>query len=721
MSPSRILIPTVLVIALAFFVFPPGNGGGAERTGTFDYPRTKSVDGSYALHGERIADPYRWLEDDEDPEVVAWDLAQEALLRARVAAYPDRARLAARLKAEFGGRSMRSLPTFRGGKRWFRLRPKGAEHAVLYATDEEAATDPIAVLDPNTWSADGTAGMAAWEVSDDGKLVAYRRDEKGSEETTLFVRDVATGKDLPDRITRTKFSSINWTRDSKGFFYERMPDPDSVPAGESQYHGRIYYHRLGTLVLDDPIVYGQDRPMLEGCWIFRSSDEKHWFVGRGLPWRNEEAYEAKFLNGRLETTPLITGFTERTEVDRVGDTYIFNTDRNTGNREVFTAPRTADGKVGAWKKVPFPAGKDGVIKGVTVVDDRLLVGHLKKNVVSRLYVTPLAGGSMREIELPGPGTVGRRIHTKRGDTRIWFRFQSHARPPTTYRCDLDTAALELVAEEVLPTTVDVDNLVSIQTTYESKDGTAVPIFLLHRKDVALDGSAPTILYGYGGFRVGMYPHFSRASAIWVEQGGVHAVACIRGGDELGEAWHKAGCLGNKQNVFDDFIAAADWLVNTGRATRAKLAIQGGSNGGLLTAVVVNQRPDLCRAAISSVPLTDMLRYHRFQFAKSWTMEYGDPDLEEQFRWIRPYSPYHNAAQDTAYPAVLLTAGLEDGRVNAFHARKMAAVWQRASVSGRPILLRIDRKGGHGAAGLSRYLEEQLDEWCFLLLELDGDA
>ena len=270
----------------------------------------------------------------------------------------------------------------------------------------------------------------------------------------------------------------------------------------------------------------------------------------------------------------------------------------------------------------------------------------------------------------------------------------------------------------LPTSIDVSNLVSTQMTYPSKDGTQVPIFLLHRKDTKLDGSAPTILYGYGGFRVGLYPGFSRSRAIWAELGGVLAVACLRGGDEFGEGWHKDGCLGNKQNVYDDFIAAADWLVETGKASRGKLAIQGGSNGGLLTAVVANQRPDLCRAVISAVPLTDMLRYHKFQFAKSWTMEYGDPDKPEEFAWIRPYSPYHNVKDGTAYPAILLTAGLKDGRVNAFHARKMAAQWQRATSSDHPVLLRIDRKGGHGAAGLKRALDGVLDQWSFLLMNFD---
>jgi len=680
------------------------------------YPPTRADDTTYELHGERIADPYRWLEPNDTEEVADWDKAQMALVRARVDAYPGRAALKARIDAEFALGGMRSLPTFKGATRWHTYRPKGANQAILYLTDVAGQATPKPIIDPNTWSKEGTAGMKAWDVSPDGRYVAYRRDAEGSEDTTLFVFDRETGANLPEAITRTKFSSVTWDEDSGGFFYKRNPEPDDVPKGEAQYHHRIFHHRLGTLVLDDPLVYGRGRPMLENCWIYRSSDEHHLFLGRGLPYKSVETFECTWADGRLALTPIVTQRDERTWVDRVGDTYLFNTDRNTGRREIFTAPRTADGGVGPWALVDIPRGERDVVKDAWIVGGQYVLVHVTSNVVSRLFVRSLAGGAVRTIRLPGPGTVGRSVSTRLGDTRIWFRFESYARAPTTYRCDLASADLALVAEETLPTTVDLDTLVSVQTTYPSKDGTAIPVFLLHRKDVKLDGHAPTVLYGYGGFRVGMFPRFSRTRAVWAERGGVLAVACLRGGDEFGEAWHQAGSLANKQNVYDDFIAAADWLVSSGRAKRERLAIQGGSNGGLLVAVCVNQRPDLCRAAVCSVPLTDMLRYHKFQFAKSWTKEYGDPDEAAAFAWIRPYSPYHNV-KPAAYPAVLLTAGLKDGRVNAFHARKMAAQWQHATTSSRPILLRIDRKGGHSAAGLSRALQTILDEWCFLLGEL----
>ncbi len=685
------------------------------------YPPTRNAGGGYSLHGQHIQDPYRWLEVDDSEEVEAWDLAQAKLLRDHLDPFPRRAELKRTLDAEFGLGGIKSLPTFEAGMRWHTYRPKGANQPILYRLDEAGTQTPQPILNPNRWAGDGTSGLKAWHVSPNGRYVAYRRDDKGSEETTLYIRDNNSGKVLPESIDRTKFASVVWLPDNTGFFYNRMPDPGSVPSGQSQYHSRISFHEIGTLVLDDPVVYGKGRPMLEDCWMYRSSDRKQLFLSRGLPYKAVETFEATWADGALTLVPVIEKKDERSWVDKVGSTYILNTDRNTGRREIFTAERDAKGALPeAWTPVEFPRSDKGVIKDLAVVANKFLVCHIKDNLVSRLFVRPLAGGPVREITLPEPGSVGGRLATKQEDSKLWFTFESYARPTTNFRCDLAAKTLTLHAEDTLPTTVDPDELISVQTTYKSKDGTDIPIFLLHRKDLKFDGTQPVLLYGYGGFRVGIYPRFSRTRALWTAMGGVLAVASLRGGDEFGEAWHQAGCLENKQNVFDDFIAAADWLVSTGKAKRGRLAIQGRSNGGLLVAACLNQRPDLCRAAICGVPLTDMLRYHKFQYAKSWTQEYGDPDVVEQFGWIRPYSPYHNVKPALAYPAVLVTAGLKDGRVNAFHARKIVARWQARSISMHPIYLRIDRKGGHGAAGLARRLSEVLDEWSFLLTELDGE-
>jgi prolyl oligopeptidase len=712
----RRILPAVLVVLLA----SPAARAKEGADGRPQYPATRTDDVVDILHGEKVPDPYRWLEPDDAPEVEAWDLAQNALLRARLDAFPQRQALQDRLYAEMALGGMASLPTFRGGRRWYTYRRSDANHAILYVTNEAGTDEPRVVIDPNQWSADGTSTLNDWTVSPDGAHVAYRRGEKGSEDTTLYVLRVADGSVLADEITRTKFSSVVWSDDGKGFFYKRLPAPKTVPAGEEQYHSRIRYHALGTDPDADPIVYGEGRPMLESMWVYRSNDERHVFVTRGLPYQSVDTFELEWKDGKATLHPIVVGAGDRTWVDRVGNTYVLNTDRNTGRREIFTAQRTLLGGVGTWRKKPFPAGETGVIEECWPVGGRHLLCHVKKNVVSHLYVAAFDSADIREIPLPGPGSVGG-VSVKAGDERVWFTFQSYSRALTTYRCDLSSSDLAIEAIDVLPTSVELGDLVSVQTSYESKDGTEVPIFLLHHKDTKLDGSAPTVLYGYGGFRVGLYPRFSRSRAIWAERGGVYAVACLRGGAEFGEAWHQAGCLGNKQNVFDDFIAAADWLVSTGRASRAKLAIQGGSNGGLLVATCINQRPDLASAVVCGVPLTDMLRFHKFQYAKSWTKEYGDPDVAAEYAWIRPYSPYHNVQEGAAYPAMLVTAGLADSRVNAFHARKIVAAWQAATSSDKPVLLRIDRKGGHGAANVKRAYDEILDEWCFLLRELGADS
>ena len=682
-----------------------------------EYPETKTVDAFDELHGHRIDDPYRWMEDDEAPDVIKWDHAQHAVLRARLDTWSGRDKWKALMDKEFGQPGMSTELKFAGNRRFYKFRPAGKNHPILYVTSADGKADPRVALDPNTWSEKGTAGLVDWAPSPDGGMVAYRRDDMGSEETVLYFRDLVTGQDLPDRITRTKHSPLVWAPDGSGIYYRRKPDPESVPKGEAQYHGRTYFHRLGTLPIDDQMVYGAGRPMLESGWIYSSSDEKHLFINRGMPWQNTETFEVNPTDGRYELVPIDVGGEARTFVDRVGNTYILNTNKFRGERDVYLMHRQADGTLGEWQKTAFTDMKGVKIDEVMVVGQDLVV-FVTENLISRILVQSLAGGKVREVELPSPGNASGPAF-KPGDSRLWFRFASYSTAPTTFRVDLEDPKLTLHAEETLSTTLEVGQLVSERYDYPSKDGTKIPLWILRRKDVALDGKAPTILYGYGGFRVSLLPRFSRTRALWCLQGGVFAVANLRGGEEFGDAWHAAGCLGNKQNVFDDFIAAADWLVREGKATRERLAVQGGSNGGLLVAAVVTQRPDLVRAGISEVPLTDMLRFHRFQFAKSWTKEYGDPDIEEEFEWIRPYSPYHNVKDGTAYPAMMVTAGLKDGRVNAFHARKMAARWQAATTSPHPILLLIDRESGHGSSNLDKYKAELLDQMSFLHMELLG--
>jgi prolyl oligopeptidase len=667
------------------------------------------------LHGERVPDPLRWLEDDASPEVEAWDRAQQALVRRLLDAVPGRDGLRARVDAELDLPTPRSLPTFEGGREWYVEKPAGANHGVLYARDGDGAGEPLAVLDPNAWSADGTQGLQGWFPSPDGRWLAYLRDANGSEDSTLYLRDLGTGRDTGLSIPRTKHASVTWAPDSSGFWYTRLPDPGSVPPGEEQHHRRVLWHPLGGLVLDDEVVYGRGRPAIESMWLHRSSDRRTTFLVRGPPYEATDTFEVRREPGRTTLTPLVVGVDARTSVDRAGDLYVLLTDFGAPRKRVCVATAAGVGDPSAWRDV-VPEGP-GVLRSVDVAGD-LLVVHVVEDVVSRLRVVGLDGTPRGEIVIPGSGATS--VHdvvTKPGDPRVWFSADAYDAPWTSYVTDLRSPDRTVTPQATAATTVPVARLTTTRTRIRSKDGTEIPVFLLHRADTALDGRAPTVLTGYGGFRIGRYPGWSAVMALWADLGGVYAVACLRGGDEFGEAWHAAGCLANKQNVFDDFVAVADGLVAKGWASRDRLAISGGSNGGLLVAACVNQRPDLCRAVICSVPLTDMLRFHRFQFARIWTKEYGDPDDDSAYRWIRPYSPCHNVREGTAYPAALVTAGLHDGRVNAFHARKIAALWQAASVSGRPVLLSIDRDSGHGSASRRQLKADVLDRFCFLRSQL----
>jgi len=716
MSIARLALPLALWVLVA-------TSAGAEEPEAAKptYPETRREELKDVMHGQDVNDPYRWLEDDESKEVEAWDRAQLALLRTRLDAAPGREELKGRLEKELDLGGIESVPHFAGAWAYHTYRAAGENHEALYRRDAAGKEPPMVVIDPNAWSADGTQGMGEWWPSPDGRYLAYGRDNKGSEDITLYVRDVDAGVDLPEAITRTKFTSLAWRPDARSFYYERLPDPADVPANEAEYHRRVRLHVLGTSVIDDPVLYGQGRPMLESAWVGTSTNEKHRFLVRGIPYETVDTFEIVETWGEPRLEPVLIGNDSRTYVDRVGDLFILNTDYQAPRRRICVAEKGRTENPLHWKTIV--AESEDVIENTWLVKDRLVI-QKRENLAARLSVVALDGTPLGLVALPSNGAVSD-LATKPDDTRLWFTFESYNVPYSTWVVDLaqpaqgSGAAARFTPTRLatVPTTLRIDDLVSERLDLPSKDGTKIPVYVLRSKHTPFDGSAPTLLYGYGGFRVGLYPRFSRSMSLWAEMGGVYCVASLRGGEEFGETWHEQGALGKKQNVFDDFIAVADGLVKAGKARRDKLAIMGGSNGGLLVAVVANQRPDLCRAVVCNVPLTDMLRFHQWQFAKTWTKEYGDPDVAEHFAWIRPYSPYHNVKEGAAYPAALVTAGLEDGRVNAFHARKIVAQWQRATSSDRPILLFVDRDSGHGASSMKQAKAEILDRFCFLRMEL----
>ena len=445
------------------------------------------------------------------------------------------------------------------GATWWVERAAGANHGVLYAkpdgSDGAAAGEAKAILDPNAWAADGTAGLRGWFPSPDGKWLAYLRDAKGSERSTLFLHDLGAGKDTPFRLSRMKHQSFCWAADSKGFFYSRQPDPDSVPEGEAEYHTRVLYHALGSPTLDDELVYGTGRPAIEGKHVFASSDRAHVFLARGMPYGPSDFFEIVTTpEGRHRLEPVMVGIPALTSLDMLGEEYVLLTDLDAPKKRLVIASKDEVGDPKRWRT--WLARDDVVLEDFAIAAGRVVV-HLKSDLASELLVLTSDQAPATIVPLPGQGTVTGGLVTRRGDAHVWFAFDAYERPWTTYRIDVREPRRTPEAGKSAATTLDVTRLVTERATYPSKDGTRIPIFLLHRKDVPLDGKAPTILTGYGGFRVGRYPGWNAAAALWADGGGVYAVACLRGGDEFGEDWHKAGCLSKKQNVFDDFIAGAD--------------------------------------------------------------------------------------------------------------------------------------------------------------------
>jgi prolyl oligopeptidase len=512
MSIARFALPLALLSVA-------GTWAGAEepRSGKPAYPETRREEAKDVLHGQDVLDPYRWLEDDDSKEVEAWDRAQLALLRARLDATPGREELKSRLEKELDLGGIESLPHFAGAWEYHTYRAPGENHEALYRRDAAGKEPPMVVIDPNAWSEDGTQGLGDWWPSPDGRYLAYGRDAKGSEDITLYVRDVDAGTDLPDVITRTKFTSVVWRADGRSFYYERLPDPADVPAAEVEYHRRVRLHVLGTLVVDDPVIYGQGRPMLESPWVGTSTDEQHRFLVRGIPYETLDTFEIVETWGEPRLEPILVGNDSRTYVDRVGDLYVLNTDYQAPRRRICVATKGRTENPLHWKTI-VPESED-VIESVWLAKDRLVV-QKRENLAARLSVVALDGTPLGQVALPSDGAVGS-LATKPGDPRLWFTFEAYNVPLSTWVVDLSQEAQGTGAAArfaptrlaTIPTTLRIDELVSERLDLPSKDGTKIPVYVLRSKHTPLDGSAPTLLYGYGGFRVGLYPRFSRSMAV----------------------------------------------------------------------------------------------------------------------------------------------------------------------------------------------------------------
>jgi prolyl oligopeptidase len=687
------------------------------------------------IHGVDVADPYRWLEDADAPEVRAWTERQTALTRATLDAVKARAAIEQRLWTLFENGSLGApvARVSRGRRRYFYTRRDGKQNQpVLYVRDglDGAGAVDHPLVDVNTLASDGTRSLDWWYPSEDGAAVAYGVSANGSEESVLRVRQVTTGRDLPDEIPRTRACSLAWLPDGKGFYYTRYPAAGEVPAGDERYHRAVFLHTLGDEPARDQKIFGEGRDLKDWPGVTLSPDGRWLVITVEQGWSRSELF---LVDRRLATArppmPIAVGIEAQFSViEALPDRIFVQSNQDAPRGRVFRVDPQKPERT-HWVEV-IPQSAD-ILKGAVYLRGRL-AAHYLVDAASRIRLFTDAGKPLRELALPGLGQVTALSGDRKGD-ELFYSYTSFLSPTTVFR-HAGRAAQDKGAKQpadvdpiwrTLSAPVDAAGYLVDQVWFTSRDGTRCPMFLIHRKDVPPDERRPTVLYGYGGFNVDILPAWSPSIIPLLEAGGVYAVATLRGGGEYGEAWHQAGMLGRKQNVFDDFVAAAEWLVKSKITSPAHLAALGRSNGGLLVGAAVTQRPDLFRAAVSGVPLLDMIRYHKFRLAQLWIPEYGSAADPAQFKWLYAYSPYHHVKDGVAYPAVLFSTADTDTRVDPLHARKMTARLQAASASSggnnvvtRPILLRLENKAGHGAGKpLAATIAQLADEWAFLFSQL----
>jgi prolyl oligopeptidase len=677
-----------------------------------EYPATRKEAVTDTYHGTVVPDPYRWLEDDNAAETKAWVEAQNRVTFGVLDAIPERASISNRL-TKLWNYERWSAPSHHGAT-YFVSRNNGLQNqSVLYslATLDGELRE---LLDPNRLSADGTVALSGASITDDGKRLAYGIARSGSDWQEWRVRDVGTGQDLPDTIQWVKFSGASWTHDGSGFYYSRYdePKPGEALKGANFFH-KLYFHKVGTQQSEDVLVY--HRPDHKE-WNFSGgvTDDGRYLVisaSEGTDPRNRVMYRDLSQPGSPVVELLMDFDADYTFLDNDGPVFWFRTDLEAPRARVIAIDVTQPARAN-WREI-IPQAAD-TLTSVSVVGDRF-IGHYLKDARSSVKVFTLDGRLERDVDLPGIGTASG-FGGKRADRETFYSFTGFTTPGAIYRFDIASGKSALWREPK----VDFDSQAyeTRQVFFTSKDGTRVPMFVTHRKGLKLDGSHPTYLYGYGGFNISLTPSFSVPIAAWLEMGGVYALPNLRGGGEYGEAWHKAGTKSNKQNVFDDFIGAAEWLVANHYTSPKHLAIGGGSNGGLLVGACMTQRPELYGAALPAVGVMDMLRFHKFTIGWAWTSDYGSSENPEDFKALYAYSPYHNLKPGTSYPATLVTTADHDDRVVPAHSFKFAARLQECQAGSRPVLIRIDAKAGHGAGKpTSKLIAEAADRWAFLVREL----
>ena len=699
------LLPLAGLTALALAILPPMTA----RAGDFHYPDTAKGPQVDDYHGTRVADTYRWLEDANSPETQAWVEAENKVTFDYLRHIPARDRIHERV-AQLWDYEKFGVP-HREGSRYFFSKNTGLQNqSVVYIAPAPGAP-ATELLDPNKLSADGTVSLSSYAISDDGKYMAYGLNTSGSDWINWRVKDIATGQDLPDQLQWSKFSGASWTKDGKGFFYGRYDEPE----GQSQlqavnYYQKLYYHRVGT---------GQDKDEL----VYERKDEKEWMFG-GIVSDDGQYLVIDVSHGtdpknRVFFRPLGDGpgGAPVVELLREGDAhyqfvgndgavFYFTTDKD-APRGRFVAIDTSKRGVELRELIPQTTE---TLQGVSYVGGRFLASYLK-DAHTQVKVFDKEGKLLSEVAFPGLGTVDG-FDGKPYDSETFYSFTSYTAPPAIYRYDVRTGESQPVFAPKLG--FNPADYTTEQVFYPSKDGTKVPMFISYKKGLQKNGANPTVLYGYGGFSISLTPSFSPSSLVWMEMGGVYAVPNLRGGGEYGEDWHLAGTKGRKQNVFDDFIGAAEYLIANQYTSTPKLAIYGGSNGGLLIGACLTQRPDLYGAALPAVGVMDMLRFQKFTIGWAWASDYGSSDNAEDFNWLYAYSPLHHIREGVHYPPTLITTSDHDDRVVPAHSFKFAATLQAAQGGNAPVLIRIETKSGHGGGRpTSKLIEEVADRWAFL--------
>ncbi len=702
-----IFFSSLLLFAAISSTDKSGAGSSIPKT-ALKPPKARKDNVVDDLYGVKIPDPYRWLENARSPETQQFVAEEAAYTRSVLDPLPGRDKIHARLQQLLEIGNVRSPKT--GGGSYFYERREGTQNQpVLYVREGVNGKDRV-LVDVNRQAADGTIALDWFFPSHDGRYVAYGTSPSGSELSTLHVIETATGKLLRDTIERTRAASLQWRPDGTGFYYTRYPKPGEVPRGQEMYNRHVFYHALGSYPEKDPLIFGAGRDAQDWPNLDLSENGRWLAINVEQGWAKSEVF-LKDTTSEAPPTTVVAGAPHLYEAKTFrGNVYIMTNDGAPMFRLCVAAAEHPDRK--NWREI-IPE-TDAVLKEFRIVGGEI-VAEYEQDATSHVKVFGLDGKLINEVKLPTLGKVSG-LQGEANGKEAFLEFQSYTIPPTILRYEIASKKTSEWAKVNAP--IDSKQYEVKQVWFHSNDGTRVPMFIVSKKGLVLNGKNPTLLTGYGGFNLSRTPSFERAIFIWLEHGGVYADANLRGGSEFGEKWHAAGMLGNKQNVFDDFAAAAEYLIAQKYTDTDHLGIRGRSNGGLLVGAALTQHPELFKAVVCQVPLLDMLRYQNFQIAKLWIPEYGSADDPDQFKWLYAYSPYHHVVDGTKYPATLIMTADTDTRVDPMHAKKMAARLQAANGGSNPILLEVDTKAGHGLdKPIAKQVEDWTDIWSFLFWQL----